>query len=707
MLLPLCIITSLLLLLHSHAAVSSEYHSIASERASSYQFFKPTVLSATQPPVIADFTCHPAAITLLLELERGEDIILHLELNEDLLNDQFEFLHQEGNTGNLIPYSDILTHCYYHGYVDNHKQDSRIAISTCDGIQGSVFVSGEYLYLEPVLDSHILYRHEDSLPKMVKTCGSVSVLPEGNSTNFFTRVDRQVISKFVELYLVMDCTLYENLGSNFTASRNYLIHVANEMDAMYESLEIRIALVGAVVWSSSDPIEVNTDLYITLDNFLDYIPALLSEVNVEVDNTQLLTGKGNLSSSVIGLAPVSTMCLESSGGVNRDIELRTLDIAATISHEMGHNFGMEHDDVVVRSCYDCPGIDCTRIMNGFATSNIPTEFSQCSLDELTSALDSGMSECIYNEPPRLITEPVCGNRFVEEEEECDCGSVAECPLVDPCCQPGVCLLRTGAECRAGECCDSECKLYQPDTLCREKRSDCDVAEYCSGSDSVCPADSFKKDGTVCTTAGSRSYCLTGTCSTHLNQCYSLWGTAGVSAAPDICYTSVNDVGDEYGNCGIYYYTDGTYSYIPCTMDNVKCGMLQCTIPEDAVLQLSGNASVTTVTLEFEKCIGVLVDYGDGILDPVLVARGTKCDAGKVCVNQECVDIYTVSDQVFCPVGDGGVECSGRGNCTNLYVCQCLSGYSGTSCQLSSAVSDHLFASPLKFILFSFLFILFL
>ena len=708
MLIPLYVIT-LLLLQHSDAAVSSDYHSIASKRASSYQFFKPTVLSATQPPVIANFTCHPAAITLLLELERGEDVVLHLELNEDLLNDQFEFLYQEEGTGNLIPHTDTITHCYYHGHVDGHRQDSRLAISTCDGIQGSVFVAGEYLYLEPVLDSHIIYRHEDSLPKMVKRCGSVSVLTEGNSTNFFTRVDRQVITKFVELYLVMDYTLYENLGSNFTASRNYLIHVSNEMDAMYAELEIRIALVGAAVWSSSDLIEVNTDLDITLTNFLDYIPTLKSIVSVTIDNTQLLTGVGNISSGVIGLAPLSTMCLVDSGGVNRDIDLRTLDIAATISHEMGHNFGMEHDDVGSRSCYLCPGVSCTRIMNEIGTADIPTEFSQCSINELTSALNSGMSACIYNEPPRLITEPVCGNRFVEGDEECDCGSVAECPAVDPCCQPGLCLLKAGAACRAGECCDSGCQFYQTDKLCREVMSDCDVAEYCSGSNRSCPADSFKTDGTVCTAGGSSSYCLTGSCRTHSEQCYSLWGNESVSVAPDICYTELNTVGDEYGNCGVNFYSDGTFSYIACTMDEVKCGMIHCTVPVDAELYVAYDALVTNVTFgSSELCIGVLLDFGDGILDPVLVARGTKCDAGKVCVNQQCVDIYTVSDQVFCPVGNGGVECSGRGNCSNLSVCQCHSGYTGRSCQLSSAVSDHLITSPLKFILlFSYLFILFL
>ena len=61
---------------------------------------------------------------------------------------------------------------------------------------------------------------------------------------------------------------------------------------------------------------------------------------------------------MIGKAPLNSMCFSGSGGVNRDTtgSLATR-VATTLSHEMGHNFGMEHDDG--RQCNDCP--DANRV----------------------------------------------------------------------------------------------------------------------------------------------------------------------------------------------------------------------------------------------------------------------------------------------------------------------------------------------------------
>ena len=107
------------------------------------------------------------------------------------------------------------------------------------------------------------------------------------------------------------------------------------------------------------------------------------------------------------------------------------------------------------------------IMNSFLRNPSPSQFSSCSSSDLHSALDKGVGGCIYNSPLRLFTDPICGNAFVEEGEECDCGSLSECPEIDPCCEPGVCKLYQWAKCGSGDCCHN-CSYTEQGVLCRDK-----------------------------------------------------------------------------------------------------------------------------------------------------------------------------------------------------------------------------------------------
>lgn len=50
----------------------------------------------------------------------------------------------------------------------------------------------------------------------------------------------------------------------------------------------------------------------------------------------------------------------------------------------------------------------------------------------------------------------CGNKIVEDDEECDCGTSEECEH-DPCCDSITCKLKTEAQCAHGLCCDN-CKV---------------------------------------------------------------------------------------------------------------------------------------------------------------------------------------------------------------------------------------------------------
>ncbi|XP_072897911.1 disintegrin and metalloproteinase domain-containing protein 12-like [Hemitrygon akajei] len=278
----------------------------------------------------------------------------------------------------------------------------------------------------------------------------------------------------------------------------------------------------------------------------------------------------SFSKGIAGLAQLDTMCLaRGSGGVNQDLDTNILEVSATMAHELGHNLGLTHD-TLERKCV-CPPGEYGCIMDEALGLVPPTKFSSCSRDDLRRSLLNGIAFCLFNMPKmeQLVGGPKCGNKFVEKDEQCDCGKPKECS--DPCCEPATCRLRHGAKCSSAGACCKKCQFLPAGTVCRPKRGECDLPEFCTGQSQDCPNNQYLKDGHTC--SKGNLYCSQGTCQSADQQCQDIWGPDARSAAK-ACYEVINQQGNAFGNCGEdkdHGYKICQYGYV-CNKSQLCLGM---------------------------------------------------------------------------------------------------------------------------------------
>ena len=472
-------------------------------------------------------------------------------------------------------------------------------------------------------------------------------------------------SRFVELVIVVDNRKFKENGEDLNKVYRKCKDMANIANALYAPLNIYIALVGVVVWSEYDEITLSTNGDTTLTNFLHYRRERLVKEHPN-DNAQLLTGI-QFDSGVVGKALKGPICTyEFSGGVSMwHSEVIGL-VATTMAHEMGHNFGMEHD---TENC-KCPEERC--IMSPSSSTMKPYFWSSCSLEYLALAFEHGMDYCLRNKPRTLFDSPVCGNGFVEPGEECDCGLKDHCD--NPCCNATTCRMFANATCATGECCDFKtCKPKTPGAMCRLSEHECDLPEYCTGTSEFCPKDIYKVDGVPCKVG--QSYCYQGSCRTHSDQCRLLWGPSG-KKSDNQCYEQ-NRKGSRHGNCG---YNLMNKSYVPCTNEDVRCGMLHCSHLNERLE--FGMESVAILSHSFINsggriipCRTALVDLGLEDVDPGLAPEGARCGEDSLCVNKKCMPVASLQiGPLSCPN-----NCNNKGVCNSLGHCHCDVGWAPPYC----------------------------
>ncbi|KAM4791919.1 disintegrin and metalloproteinase domain-containing protein 22 isoform 11-T11 [Cyanocitta cristata] len=623
----------------------------------------------------------------------GSSFILDVTLNHDLLSS--EYLERHIEQGGKTVEVKGGEHCYYQGKIRGNPV-SFVALSTCHGLHG-MFYDGNHTYLiEPdenytsdddfhfhsVYKSKLFEFPSVDLPsefwQMNTTSQNFVVRPRHKRRKRQVRqIPRKVEeeTKYIELMIVNDHLMCKKHRLSVGHTNSYAKSVVNMADLIYkEQLNTRIVLVAMETWATDNKFTISENPLVTLREFMKYRRDFIREKS---DAVHLFSGS-RFQSSRSGVAHTGGICsLLKGGGVN---EFGKPDLmAVTLAQTLAQNIGIFSDRRKLLSG-ECKCEDTwSGCIMGDMGYYLPSKFSECDIEEYHEFLNNGGGACLFNKPTKLLDPPECGNGFVEDGEECDCGTIAECASEGgECCN--TCTLTAGSQCSNGLCC-RKCRFEPKGVLCREAVNDCDIAENCTGNSSQCSPNIHKMDGYSCD--NRQGICFGGRCKTRDRQCKYIWGEK-VTAADRYCYEKLNIEGTEKGNCG-----RDKDSWIQCNKQDVLCGYLLCSNISSVPRLGELDGEITTSVLHYGKvynCSGGHVKL-DEDTDLGYVENGTPCGPDMVCLDHRCLPTEAFNFST-CPGTTDSQICSGHGVCSNEIKCVCDRFWGGDDC--SSHIKDDLF-----------------
>ncbi|ETN58597.1 adamts-7 [Anopheles darlingi] len=190
--------------------------------------------------------------------------------------------------------------------------------------------------------------------------------------------------------------------------QQYLLMIMNMVSSLYKDPtignSIQVAVVKIIILEEEDS---HADFNVThmagntLENFCRWQRNLNPKPDEDPhhhDVAILVTRKNicsNHGCATLGVANVGGMCRpDKSCSVNED---NGITLAHTISHELGHNFGMYHDTAKT-GCDHRIGPILHIMTPSFEADTMQVSWSNCSRRDITHFLDQGLGKCLEDEP---------------------------------------------------------------------------------------------------------------------------------------------------------------------------------------------------------------------------------------------------------------------------------------------------------------------